>query len=556
MPPSRILPTTIRARVHEDSITRVTRFFDATTGETLSELFQNARRAGASRVDVTIANGEVRVRDDGRGIRDPAALLAFGRSAWNSETTADEDPAGMGVYSLARRPLVTIRSRPRSDGQAPVPAWEVKLTPNHFVGKCMALIDVLEEGAMDFGTEIVFNDGKANEGHVDSTAYHFPLPVTCNDKPVRQADFLHKAVHVENWHGLRLGVFRSPHHCGRMPEVNFHGIGVYHVDLPRINSMTQHWYIQVDVDRCPDLELVLPARKRVVDSPFVDRLRTRCRTAIYQGMITVDKYIEVSAATRDDALAHGVELPIPEPRLARWEPATGNDKRDRTEKAEPQALPERPLVVGNDMPPCDQQALWRAAQHAGISHRLCAKETRYDGYAWYDRLPRAVRMTTTASVNGEELDINARRMTTNPIKSGRVDRIMFTLHTIEHDGSPGQLRMPSDVAFPEEEPWPDEMSVLVTNDSTIIPAELASLMYNAFFCVSDDAEADSYETQEENYRQTVFAESLELLTSAEEAILSNVRTSMMRSVMPHLPRNATTIIRIEPGKEMSIQIDS
>ena len=53
------LPATIRASVHEDAIGRVTRFFNATTLETLNELFQNARRAGATRVDVRIAGGVV-----------------------------------------------------------------------------------------------------------------------------------------------------------------------------------------------------------------------------------------------------------------------------------------------------------------------------------------------------------------------------------------------------------------------------------------------------------------------------------------------------------------
>ena len=111
--PETLLPSTIRARVHDDAISRVTRFFNATTVETLNELFQNARRAGATRVDVTIADGEVRVADDGEGITQPAALLAFGQSHWDSAPAQREDPAGIGVYALAHCPKVTIRSRPR-----------------------------------------------------------------------------------------------------------------------------------------------------------------------------------------------------------------------------------------------------------------------------------------------------------------------------------------------------------------------------------------------------------------------------------------------------------
>jgi len=130
--PETLLPRTIRARVHADAISRVTRFFNATTVETLNELFQNARRAGATRVDVTIAYGEVRATDDGQGIAQPAALLAFGQSNWESGAAQREDPAGMGVYALARRPRVTIRSRPRPTDGHQLPAWEVHLTPEHF----------------------------------------------------------------------------------------------------------------------------------------------------------------------------------------------------------------------------------------------------------------------------------------------------------------------------------------------------------------------------------------------------------------------------------------
>ena len=38
------------------------------------------------------------VSDDGRGIGDPTALLAFGRSGWPKDLHGAEHPAGMGVF--------------------------------------------------------------------------------------------------------------------------------------------------------------------------------------------------------------------------------------------------------------------------------------------------------------------------------------------------------------------------------------------------------------------------------------------------------------------------
>ena len=46
---------TIRARIHESAVKRVTRIYAATAAEILAEILQNSRRGGATRVRVTIA---------------------------------------------------------------------------------------------------------------------------------------------------------------------------------------------------------------------------------------------------------------------------------------------------------------------------------------------------------------------------------------------------------------------------------------------------------------------------------------------------------------------
>ena len=554
--PEKLLPTTIRARVHEDAITRVTRFFDATTVETLHELFQNARRASATRVEVAIADGEVHVRDDGQGIDDPAALLAFGRTGWDAETARREDPAGMGVYSLARRPNVTIRSRPRPVNGARLPAWQVRLQPEHFLGKHPAAIEIIEDDELAFGTEIVFDDEKANDGHVNVAAWYFPLPVSCNGTEVDRIDFLRNAVHIEQWRGIRLGVHKSTYHCGRSPEINFHGIVIENVNLPKTASMSHEWYVQADVIDCAQLELVLPARKAVVETPFVEQLRTACRRATYRAMLASDPAIEVSASVHEDALRHGVELPIARARLAPWRPAAANDHYTQPEELDRAPLPDEPIVIESGMPTCDQQALWRATERAGISHRLCTEENRYRGYPWYDRLARATTMTTTVILDGEARGLEAQRRKREPLDSGRPETITFTLETTGRDGATNRVPIPGDVAFPNDDVgWVGDASVLVTADSEIAPEELADLLYNAFFTPSDDVEADSYDTQRDESRQAAFAEALRLLASAEEAMVSNVLTAMRRWVMPHLPRERDTTIRIRAGSPIEVTIE-
>jgi len=554
--PEKLLPATIRARVHEDAISRVTRFFNATTVETLNELFQNARRAGATRVDVTIAGGEVLVRDNGEGITEPAALLAFGRTGWDFETTRREDPAGMGIYSLARRPKVTIRSRPRPVGGTALPAWQVHLTPEHFLGRQTAAVEVIDRDSFAFGTEVVFEDDNANTGNVNCAARYFPLPVTCDGKDVDRIGFLHGAVHAEEWRGIRLGVHATRYTPGRRPEINFHGILVEDAGLPVISSMASTWHVRADVIDCAELELVLPARREIVETPFVEQLRTACRTAIYRGMLKADPAIDLPAEVHADALAQGVRLPIARAELSPWRPRYSNEYSTKGERPDRRALPDEPIVIEADMPPCDQQALWRAALRAKSSHRLCAEEPRYSGYPWYDGLPKATKLATTAALDGEEIRIEEQRIRRNPPDTGRPDGITFTLETVGRDGATRSVRIRGDVAFPDDDiGWAEDLSVLVTAGSTITPGELADLMYDAFFTPSDHPEADSYETQVDDYRQAAFAKALEVLASAEEAMLSNLRTAVARWVAPYLPQGRDAIIHIRGDKPIEVTIE-
>ena len=132
------IPGSIRASIHQDAINRVSEFFNATTQDILNELLQNSRRSGATRVDITTGDGWITVMDDGHGIQDPAAILAFGQTEWSEDRARNEHPAGMGMYSLARREFVNVRSRTETGK-----AWQVSLNPDHFVGKLEAPIEAL-----------------------------------------------------------------------------------------------------------------------------------------------------------------------------------------------------------------------------------------------------------------------------------------------------------------------------------------------------------------------------------------------------------------------------
>ena len=124
---------TIRARVGDSAIDKVTRLFSAGLADIFTETLQNSRRGGANRVAATIEQDgdttRVTLADDGVGIADPAVLLTFGESGWKDGIAEAEDPAGFGLLALSRRGC-TLRWR--VPGQDPSPGCRLVLEPAHF----------------------------------------------------------------------------------------------------------------------------------------------------------------------------------------------------------------------------------------------------------------------------------------------------------------------------------------------------------------------------------------------------------------------------------------
>ncbi|MFD2427633.1 ATP-binding protein [Sphingobium scionense] len=202
-------PVTIRPEVGQSLITKVSRLFNGTLGDVLLELFQNARRAGARAIHVAVYNlpagTALSIYDDGCGIDDPANLLTLGTSGWQQDIRDREDPAGMGVFSLAYRDVI-VRSRSRAAGRG----WAVHIPADGWEGTVPLAI---ASCGIVRGTEIQIMLPTAWEEQLGSelriAARYFPIPVHFEGAQLPCEDFLAGAAQIELWEGCRIGIFHD-----------------------------------------------------------------------------------------------------------------------------------------------------------------------------------------------------------------------------------------------------------------------------------------------------------------------------------------------------------
>ena len=552
-------PERIRARIHEGALSRVTRMYAAGLADVFTEALQNSRRAGATRVRVTIEDTEgalsVTVTDDGAGIADPAVLLSFGENGWSEDLARREDAAGMGFLSLARRGC-TVVSRPRSDGGETAPAWRVDLTPAHFLGEEEAEVLPDADAPKPHGTAVRFRTEEAREvirRTLENAARHYPLTVALNGEVLPRRNFLENAVHTESWRGLVFGVFTGRSRYRDEPDLNFHGL-IVPVRLPTVHPVDgPAWSVRAEVGNCPELELVLPARKEAVETLFLEEMREAARTAVYRAMAKTDPAPVVAFQDWRRARAAGVELSVPTPALHPWRPPIA-DIDNWLAGPSPEPLPEGALVVDVDLEPPEAQALWRAAERGGMAPRLFEADRRFEGYAWYDALPRITGVETRIVGNGETRPLED--FQDPPDRSGpsnepfpRPEAIRMSLGVEFPDGTGETLALDADIAFAGEAwVWLSDVRPLVTAGSDIEPAELADVLRDAWFSPSDEADADSWETQRGRFEEEATHLAIGLLCSEEEALRRTIAEAVRRELSWLMPRDGEVTITVRRGE--------
>ena len=566
---------TIRARIAQGAVQRVTSFYNASIGAILGEMYQNARRSGATDVRVDIDRGTmtVTVSDNGNGIGNPEAVLSFGQSDW-SEAIADEHPAGMGLYSLSRRGA-TITSRTAAlDG-----SWRVHLQPEHFRGEAPATIEPFEPDG-PVGTTVTFpitkNDDIGYAVHVaQERAVHMPLKVTVCGERVAHRPFMESeqlaGLIVDD--DLMFGVAYHENRGGADPDnpthrdlvVNFHGHVVTDRDIhsPVVRSLDGWWSACVEVKRCPALELVLPAREKVIANSYLPTLLERMEHAIYEVIEQTGKPRSLIFEHARRAKEAGYDIDCRDDRLLKWTCMPADPGWHGYPETATGEIPPDALIVSRKLNAsqrtmldlalhCEKADMDKAETEDGspTRSRLFAETKALDRFEWYDRIPRVVDLHVEIEDGG-----TVSRPAGNYARSRLADRVWIVLSVEQRDGGAGAtktIRLETDMALScdDHAEFASGAGLVLSRNRRTDRRLIAEAVSRALFVTSDNCDA-SWTSQEESFSEDLEIEMTTLLDGADAGLETAIRNALYG--LPKMPSGTSVHMTSEDGGAWNIK---
>lgn len=183
----------IQVRINEEGVLHNQRFAFTDRFTLVTELLQNARRAGARHIAVDHLTEEckLRIHDDGQGIGDFQKLLSFHESGWDDATVALEHPFGIGftkcLYAAERIVVASGRLRVDIDTAAALrrEAFEVLHGEQAEAGTLIELhgVDIagletrMETLCQGFPVDVVFNGKPMERRYAEDRVPLVPTPI-------------------------------------------------------------------------------------------------------------------------------------------------------------------------------------------------------------------------------------------------------------------------------------------------------------------------------------------------------------------------------------------
>lgn len=495
-------PESIRGGVDVALLDKADRLFRNDNEGIWIEVLQNARRAGATVIAISIEESSpeadlctVTVEDNGRGITDFQTLVTLGHSEWTEETQASEDPAGMGFFSLCH-----------SDVEVHSGHQSVRISRAVFLGRAEAKIENREEPV--HGTRLRFQRPSTRRTLVaalERVTEFLPVEVQLEGNALPQHDFLAGALYRERIDGIEVGfAIHFTFHGTSDLNWNFYGARLLHAPMVIEGILTEKDQVltlsaRFDVLKTGAVKLQLPDRKGILEDPAFREFQKKAAAAAYRFFQTKSRHV-LSYRNWREAQGLGIELPEAVPLLEPWNARPQDDGVQPVfEQAETRVLSsvENAILVSQDLP--DPHTL-DAALHSGanLDGALYCEKPSFQGYSWYDSLP----MITDTAVLVDNVPYEDWRKNEH-IRPERIDLEI----TMEQAGTSQDVRLPA-VIHVDSESYNELQFVAVRNspwdnDDLDGPFSVEDFLMAGSFSSSDDWDADSWNTQEDHYRDEV-----------------------------------------------------
>lgn len=556
---------TIEAKVSARILSKADRLFTNRLSQIFVELLQNARRAGASLVTVTTSPSPtdstslITFTDNGSGIEDFNKLLHLGESGWDQAVERAEDPAGMGLFALLHTGVV-VRSRGKT----------ATITTDAFLGK--EAVQVHDQDSVDpkTGTTVVFAREEAQAAILDvllRVARFGPIDVKVNGELLKREDFLANAVYIKEVDGVRIGVFVG--HSEPLESVNFHGnlirVNLSETALGKIVVSPTHndllsVGVRLDITSTASLHLKLPDRTDLVYDEAYHTMRKQVRRTILEYLASEGVQHIASYAVYKEALQ--LDIPI-QPAVPYLQPFFVS-ARDSNSGQEP-FNGDRGDYLATIHDPAKCALVCLDDYHADstpFTFDLGSRDRQlptglvpvrensgFKGYSWYDNLACCRNFKLT--IDGKPAEDAA-----HPLAVTIVNGIQLSFD-LERAGAIEQVAWNLPFAGWGEEDE-NEASLFITRDSEWAqtsspyqPFSLIDVAQHLAFDPSDDFEADSYETQEQYFKQRYEEAIIEAIGGA----LAAARLALSRALGWDLTRaldaahlSEVRFVRTEDGK--------
>jgi hypothetical protein len=509
-----------RASVSPAIIAKSDRLFDNTLATVLNELIQNARRAGATKLDIVTESVDgktlVTMHDNGPGVDDPRKLLTLGLSGWDSKIADNEDPAGMGFFSLAHSGCV-VESR----------NWSMGLTQEHFTGA----EDITVTYGMDTleGMRISFTREEATynvRSAVKNAARYCPLQMTYGGEDLEQQNFLEDAITVKKFKGLEIGICEGKYARGG-DCVNFFGI-ITSGGLPRVDNVDLWALINV-TDENTKLRLKLPDRSTVIENDFWQEVQQETKRLIFQVLMANRGGVH-QMRYNDYLAAKAFGIPMPEARkhlegvdsFSNYARATAKDIED----VDPTPILDgtRYIIVSSSTYEYFAHTLPLLPELSSENLCLVLSKSNLSGYSWYDSLPH---VTTIRVSDGDDnqLAIRSKDMKYDYDGPEIVDNLVLEIYVSDKD-DPYRFALPAfipKVYDPDIDSTPFAVSQqFIDSYGGIIPDDIEEMMIRAYWQHNDSWSADTYSTQKEQFTSKFKPRLMSIFLGEEAAALEQL----------------------------------